>query len=305
MRWVGVTHVRRHHEHDHKRGVGHLDQGAARAALSLSAFTPLADLPGAQLVSLRQGTGSEQLTGHGERLGVLDLTGRLADFADTTALMSNFDLVITADVDSWGMKRWPRQWTWLCSTITRGGCLRRSSSAVGSCACIPGTSAHCTCWACSPTGRAAAIRRSSTSGALRLNPRYAEAHNSLGMALAKQGKLEDAVTCYKQALLLKPDFAEAHNNLANVDRKQRKVEEAVAGYQRALALRPGYAEAHYNLAVALYEQKRFAEAVDCFEKALSLKPDYADAYSGLGVARYEQRPGRIRGLARDRHSPCA
>ena len=107
--------------------------------------------------------------------------------------------------------------------------------------------------------------------------------------IAKQGKLEDAVTCYKQALLLKPDFAEAHNNLANVDRKQKRVDEAVAGYQRALALRPGYAEAHYNLAVAFYEQKRFAEAVDCFEKALTLKSDYADAYSGLGVARYEQR----------------
>ena len=27
MRWVGVTHVRRHHEHYHSRGGGHLYQG--------------------------------------------------------------------------------------------------------------------------------------------------------------------------------------------------------------------------------------------------------------------------------------
>ena len=27
MGWVGVTHVRRHHEHYHRRGAGHLDQG--------------------------------------------------------------------------------------------------------------------------------------------------------------------------------------------------------------------------------------------------------------------------------------
>ena len=27
MRWVGVTHVRRHHEHHHSRGAGHLYQG--------------------------------------------------------------------------------------------------------------------------------------------------------------------------------------------------------------------------------------------------------------------------------------
>src|SRR5271157_6219745 len=27
MGWMGVTHVRRHHVHDHRRGAGHLDQG--------------------------------------------------------------------------------------------------------------------------------------------------------------------------------------------------------------------------------------------------------------------------------------
>lgn len=27
MGWVGVTHVRRHHQHDHCRGGGHLSQG--------------------------------------------------------------------------------------------------------------------------------------------------------------------------------------------------------------------------------------------------------------------------------------
>ena len=27
MGWIGVTHVRRHHEHSHRRGTGHLYQG--------------------------------------------------------------------------------------------------------------------------------------------------------------------------------------------------------------------------------------------------------------------------------------
>src|SRR5208282_914245 len=27
MGWMGVTHVRRHHVHDHRRGAGHLDRG--------------------------------------------------------------------------------------------------------------------------------------------------------------------------------------------------------------------------------------------------------------------------------------
>ena len=31
MGWVGVTHVRRHHDHYHRRGAGHLYQGPYRS----------------------------------------------------------------------------------------------------------------------------------------------------------------------------------------------------------------------------------------------------------------------------------
>ena len=41
-----------------------------------------------------------------------------------------------------------------------------------------------------------------------MNPGYAEAHNNLGNALKEQGKLDEAVACYRRALELKPDFAE-------------------------------------------------------------------------------------------------
>jgi protein O-GlcNAc transferase len=51
---------------------------------------------------------------------------------------------------------------------------------------------------------------------LELKPDYAEAHNNLGNALNDQGKLDEAVACYRRALELKPDYAEAHNNLGNV-----------------------------------------------------------------------------------------
>ena len=49
--------------------------------------------------------------------------------------------------------------------------------------------------------------------ALALKPNYAEAHNSLGVALQGQGKLDEAVASYRQALALMPDFASAHSNL--------------------------------------------------------------------------------------------
>ena len=58
-----------------------------------------------------------------------------------------------------------------------------------------------------------------------------------------QGKLDEAVACYRRALELKPDYAEAHNNLGNALKDQGKLDEAVACYRRALELKPDFAEA--------------------------------------------------------------
>jgi tetratricopeptide (TPR) repeat protein len=49
----------------------------------------------------------------------------------------------------------------------------------------------------------------------------AEAHNNLGAAFKDQGKLDEAIACYRRALELKPDFAEAHNNLGNALERTR------------------------------------------------------------------------------------
>ena len=71
------------------------------------------------------------------------------------------------------------------------------------------------------------------------------------IALKDQGKLDEAVACYRRALELKPDYAEAHNNLGNALKDQGKLDEAVACYRRALELKPDFAEAHNNLGNAL------------------------------------------------------
>ena len=50
--------------------------------------------------------------------------------------------------------------------------------------------------------------------ALEINPNYAEAQNSLGVALARQGRLKEAIYHFKEALRLSPDYAKARTNLA-------------------------------------------------------------------------------------------
>ena len=120
--------------------------------------------------------------------------------------------------------------------------------------------------------------------ALRLKPDYPEAHNNLGLALAAQGKMDQAVAHYAEALRLKPDYAEAHSNLGVALAAQGKLDQAVAHYAEALRLKPDLAEAHNNLGLALAQQGKMDQAVAHYAEALRLKPDDAEAHNNLGLA---------------------
>ncbi len=124
---------------------------------------------------------------------------------------------------------------------------------------------------------------SPATSALQLKPDLLESHHNLGVALEEQGRLEEAVACYRRALELKPDDAEIHNNLGNVLKDQGKLDEAVACCRRALELNPDYAAAHNTLGNALKDQGKLDEAPECYRRALELQPDYADAHGSQSL----------------------
>jgi Flp pilus assembly protein TadD len=49
--------------------------------------------------------------------------------------------------------------------------------------------------------------------ALEIKSDYAEAHNNLGIALARTGKMIEAIAHFREALWIRPDYKEAYNNL--------------------------------------------------------------------------------------------
>ncbi len=118
--------------------------------------------------------------------------------------------------------------------------------------------------------------------ALELNPGYAEAHNNLGAALQRQGKLDEAIATYRHALDLKPDYPAVHNDIGNVLRELGQLDEAIASYRQALTIKPDFAEAHINLGNALQQLGQLDEAVASYRQALSVEPDFAEAHSNLG-----------------------
>jgi tetratricopeptide (TPR) repeat protein len=66
-------------------------------SLPLRCFESLARLPGVHLLSLQKGPGVEELQELPSHFPVVELGGRLNDFADTAALLMNLDLLITCD----------------------------------------------------------------------------------------------------------------------------------------------------------------------------------------------------------------
>ncbi len=118
--------------------------------------------------------------------------------------------------------------------------------------------------------------------AIELNSGCIEAYNNLGFALAQAGRHKEAIENYQQALLFKPDYPEAHNNLGvSLDQTGRS-REAIEHYAETLRLKPDYPKAYYNLGNALIHTDRPLEAVKDYEKALQLRSDYPEAYFNLG-----------------------
>lgn len=121
--------------------------------------------------------------------------------------------------------------------------------------------------------------------ALRIKPRYPEAHNNLALALSgKPGMREEALAHYTEALRLKPDYPEAHYNLGNLFAvTPGRQESALSHYAQALRLKPDYVEAHVNRAVVLAAAGRPDDALPHYAEALRLRPGFAEVHNNLAL----------------------
>jgi tetratricopeptide (TPR) repeat protein len=97
-------------------------------SVPLACFEPLARVPGAQLISLQKGPGTDQLEALAGRFPVISLGGQVDETAgklmDTAAIMKNLDLVVAADtaiahlagalgVPVWVALCYTPDWRWL------------------------------------------------------------------------------------------------------------------------------------------------------------------------------------------------
>jgi adenylate cyclase len=129
-----------------------------------------------------------------------------------------------------------------------------------------------------------------SENALKLNPNSAEAHVSVGQALAIQRRYEEAAIAFDRAIKEDPTVYEAYYLYGRAMVESGDVEKAVELFEKAQQVRPDDYESHTLRAQALTELGREDEArhanqvaVECIEKHLELNPDEARAYS-LGAS---------------------
>ena len=127
---------------------------------------------------------------------------------------------------------------------------------------------------------------------LALDPSNAVVQANLGMLLFEGGQAykEEGYQHLRKAVALAPDYAEGHSDLGTALAKMGKMDEAVDQLQQAIALQPTSMEYRFNLGFVLGLRKDFAGSVAALEKAVELSEGkdarclaaLADAYDKSG-----------------------
>jgi len=127
--------------------------------------------------------------------------------------------------------------------------------------------------------------------ALTVAPPSVAAENSLGYAMQRSGRLDEAAAHYEKALQIRPDDGMSLLYIGVVRFYQGRVPEAIEYAQAAIRSQPDAPKAHNLLGMALAKQNRNEAALDEVRRAAELAPKDADIRNDLGLAL--ARLGRI------------
>lgn len=134
--------------------------------------------------------------------------------------------------------------------------------------------------------------------ALRLNPRYIEAHIHRGLMLSELGRIDEGAEAFRQAAVCNvPDdsglpahivaqLANRHADLAEAYADVGHLTEAIEQYRRATEMAPTFADLRYRMARLMLEEGRTLAAREELERVVADRPNFVDALAALGLARY-------------------
>jgi protein O-mannosyl-transferase len=108
------------------------------------------------------------------------------------------------------------------------------------------------------------------------------AHAGLGGILLGRGKIDEAISNFREALRIRPNNQEVHRSLAQALAQEGNMTEATVHWEKALELEPEDVTARDSLGAGLVQQGRLVEAVAQWQQSLQYNPDDGNALSNLG-----------------------
>ena len=111
----------------------------------------------------------------------------------------------------------------------------------------------------------------------------AKAHYDLGVALAANMQLDEAIVAYRRAVQLNPGDEWAWNNLGNAYRSVGRLAEAVDALREAIRLKPDWGDAYCNLGAAFISRGEIESATEIFDVALEKSPEHPVVHYNHGV----------------------
>jgi tetratricopeptide (TPR) repeat protein len=108
------------------------------------------------------------------------------------------------------------------------------------------------------------------------------AEAGLGGILLGRGKIDEAISNFREALRIRPNNPEVHRSLAQALAQEGNVTEAIVHWEKVLELQPEDVTARDSLGAVLAQQGRLAEAVAKWQQSLQYEPDDGNALNNLG-----------------------
>jgi tetratricopeptide (TPR) repeat protein len=136
--------------------------------------------------------------------------------------------------------------------------------------------------------------------AVNATPNNFGAHNLLGAALVREGKIDEAIAQFRRAIAIEPNYAVAHHKLGAALAQKQEWAAAAAEQEEALRLAPQWPPPKQQLALCYARLGRWNDAATLLSEVSALEPGRADLHWNLGVALlYAGRPNEAEREARE------
>lgn len=103
--------------------------------------------------------------------------------------------------------------------------------------------------------------------------------NTQGNKLYKEGKVDEALSKWRDAQIDNPDNEKLHYNIGNGLHEQKKYEDAFNEYEKTLDSKNSElrSKAYYNIGNTHYRMGKLQEAIEDYKKCLEINPEDEDA----------------------------